>query len=271
MIICIFAFHKIVPMIKKIVAVTVLIVVLASCASRDKIRYFKGIEEAAYADSISYNPVLKQDDLLSIIVSSPSAEATANFNVASYGVGTTGATPGEVVEQPTYLSYLIDNEGYVEFPVLGPLKLAGLTRSSALSMIKGKLRNYIKEPFVTMRILNYKVSVQGEVARPGTFPIKTERVTLPEALAMAGDLTIYGRRDNVLIIRENEGKKTYNFVDLTKADFINSPFYYLSQNDMVYVEPNKVKMNSSAVGPNIAVILSALGILIGFYAIFTRN
>lgn len=258
-------------MIRKIFALAVLLIVLGSCASRDKIRYYKGIEDAAYADSISYNPVLKQDDLLSIIVSSPSVEATANFNVMSYGVGTTGAVPGEIQEQPTYLAYLIDNEGYIDFPVLGPLKLGGLTRNQALTLIKGKLRNYIKDPFVTMRILNFKVSVQGEVTHPGTFPIKSERITLPEALAMAGDLTIYGRRDNVLIIRENEGKKTYNFVDLTNADFINSAFYYLSQNDVVYVEPNKVKMNSAAVGPNITVILSSLSILIAFYAIYTRN
>lgn len=258
-------------MIKKIFAFSILLIILGSCASRDKMRYYKGIEEAANADSISYNPVLKQDDLLSIIVSSPSAEATANFNVMSYGVGNTGGVPGEVAEQPTYLAYLIDNQGYIDFPVLGPLKLGGLTRSAALSMIKTKLKNYIKDPFVTMRILNFKVSVQGEVLRPGTYPINSERITLPEALAMAGDLSIFGRRDNILIIRENEGKKTYNFVDITKADFINSDFYYLSQNDMVYVEPNKVKMNSAAIGPNITIILSSLSLILAFYAIFTRN
>ena len=255
----------------KLFTLGIILLVLNSCASRDKMRYYKGIEEAAYADSISYNPVIKQDDLLSIIVSSPSAEATANFNVASFGVGTSGAVPGETVEQPTYLSYLVDNQGNIEFPVLGTLKLGGLTRSAALSMIKTKLRSYIKDPYVTLRIQNFKVSVQGEVKSPGSFPINTERITLPEALSMAGDLTIYGRRDNILIIRENEGKKTYNFVDISKADFINSPFYYLTQNDVVYVEPNKVMMNNSAIGPNITVILSSISLLLLTYSIFTRR
>jgi polysaccharide export outer membrane protein len=255
----------------KLFTLGIILLVLNSCASRDKMRYYKGIEEAAYADSISYNPVIKQDDLLSIIVSSPSAEATANFNVASFGVGTSGTISGKNEEQPTYLSYLVDNQGYIEFPVLGPLKVGGLTRSATLLMIKTKLKDYIKDPFVTLRILNYKVSVQGEVMRPGTFPINTERVTLPEALAMAGDLTIYGKRDNVLIIRENEGKKTYNYVDITNADFINSPFYYLTQNDMVYVEPNKVRMNASAVGPNVTVVLSAVSLIILTYSIFSRR
>lgn len=258
-------------MIKKIFAVALILIVLASCASRDKIRYYKGIEEAAYADSITYNPVLKQDDLLSIIISSPSAEATANFNVASFGVGNTGSAPGATAEQPGYLSYLVDNQGKIDFPVLGKLTLGGLTRSQAIFMIKTKLKDYIKDPFVTLRILNFKVSVTGEVMTPGSFPIATERITLPEALAMAGDLTIFGKRDNILIIRETDGKKTYNFVDITKADFINSPFYYLSQNDLIYVEPNKVRMNSSLIGPNIQVTIAALSLLVAFYAIYTRN
>lgn len=258
-------------MTRQILALGIVLFILNSCASRDKIRYYKGIEEAAYADSISYNPVLKQDDLLSIIVSSPSAEATANFNVASFGVGNTGSAPGATVAQPVYLSYLVDNQGKIDFPVLGKLTVGGLTRSQAMSMIKTKLKDYIKDPFVTMRILNFKVSVTGEVARPGSFPVATERVTLPEALAMAGDLTIYGKRDNILIIRETDGKKTYNFVDISKADFINSPFYYLAQNDMVYVEPNKTRMNAAAIGPNIGVILTSVSLLLAIYSIFTRN
>lgn len=256
---------------KKVFLLFISAIILGSCASRDKMRYYKGIEEAAYADSISYNPVLKQDDLLSIIVSSPSAEATANFNVASFGVGNTGEAPGASVAQPVYLSYLIDNQGYIDFPVLGKLKLGGLSRNQAMSLIKGKLRNYIKDPFVTMRILNYKVAVQGEVNKPGVFPITTERITLPEALSMAGDLTIYGKRDNILIIREIDGKKTYNFIDITNADFINSPFYFLTQNDVVYVEPNKVKMNSSVFGPNIQIIFSSLTLLLTIYAIYLRQ
>lgn len=278
MIKCIFAFFKKKSMTRKILAVVVLLTVLASCASRDKLRYYQGIAAAVENDSITYNPILKQDDLLTIYVSSPNAEAAVDFNVASYGLapagngaGATGAGSSTSQVQLQYKSYLIDNEGNIEFPVLGRLKLGGLTKSDALMLLKSKLKVYIKDPSVTLRIVNFKISVQGEVTKPASFPITTERITLPEALSMAGDLTIYGRRDNILVIREIDGKKSYNFVDLTKADFINSPFYYLSQNDVVYVEPNKVRMNGSTVGPNITVILTSLSLLLAIYTVYTRN
>jgi len=158
-------------------------------------------------------------------------------------------------------TYLIDKDGFIVFPEVGKLKLGGLTRTEAEDVIKQKLIEEIKDVSINLRILNFKVSVQGEVARPGVHNIVSERVTLLEALSMSGDLTIYGRRDNILIIRENEGKKTYNYVDITKADFVNSDFYYLAQNDLVYVEPNKVRVNSSAVGPNVSVVISAISVL----------
>ncbi|MNG10300.1 hypothetical protein D3C84_937590 [compost metagenome] len=110
--------------------------------------------------------------------------------------------------------------------------------------------------------MNFKISLQGEVNLPGTYPVASERITLIEALSMAKDLTIYGKRDNILVIREINGAKTYNRVDITKSDFINSPFYYLTQNDVVYVEPNKTRINSSVVGPNTSVIISAISILV---------
>lgn len=258
-------------MTRKILAVLILLTVLASCASRDKLRYYKGIEQVVENDSISYNTVLKQDDLLSIVVFAPNAEATVNFNVASYGQATAGVVAGVSPVQSQTQTYLIDNEGFIEFPVLGKLKLAGLKRKEALGMIKSKLKAYIKDPSVTLRILNYKIAVQGEVNRPGIFPITTERISLPEALAMAGDLTIYGKRDNILIIREIDGKKTYNFIDISKADFVTSPFYYLTQNDMVYVEPNKIRMNTSALSPNISLILASVTTLLSVYVIFIKK
>lgn len=109
---------------------------------------------------------------------------------------------------------------------------------------------------VNIRIMNYKITVQGEVAKPGSYTMSSERITLPEALSLAGDLTIYGKRDNIILVRETNGKKSYNRVDITKADFINSPFYYLSQNDLIYVEPNKAKANSSTFNQNTSVWIS---------------
>lgn len=260
-------------MIKNLVGAVALLLLLGSCASREKLQYYQGIEQAIKQDTLTYNPILKQDDLLLIIVTAPNPEAVVNFNLATYGVigdGTSFGSPDRAGTQLRYQSYLIDNQGNIEFPILGSIKLAGLKRSEALNVLKEKLKPYVNDPGVNLRILNYKVTVQGEVVRPGTYTTNSERFTLPEALAMAGDLTIFGKRENILIIREINGKKTYNFVNLTNADFINSPFYYLSQNDIVYVEPNQTKINSSVVGPNISIILSSVSLLITVIALLTR-
>lgn len=164
--------------------------------------------------------------------------------------------------QETLQPYLVNAEGMIDFPVLGKLKLSGLTRSEVLQLFEDKISKYIKNPIINLRIINFKVSVQGEVTLPGTYNVQSERITLIEALSMAKDLTIYGKRDNILIIREVDGVKSYNRVDITKADFINSPFYYLAQNDVVYVEPNKTKINGAAVGANTNVLISISSLLI---------
>ena len=246
-------------------------ILFSSCASRKDMTYYQDIDKLQQSGS-TYDTELKPDDLLVIIVSSSVPEAAADFNMESYSiVGASAAGNPEGASMPArYQSYLIDKNGFIQFPILGDIKLGGLNRTAAIDLMKSKLAVYIKDPGVNMRILNYKIAVQGEVTRPGTFTILTERVTLPEALSMAGDMTIYGKRNNVLVIRESDGQRTYNFVDMTKADFINSPFYYLTQNDLVYVEPNKTKMNSSVVGPNISIALSALSLLITVVALLIR-
>jgi polysaccharide export outer membrane protein len=163
--------------------------------------------------------------------------------------------------------YLVDASGSIDFPVLGKLKVGGLARSAVVQLFKEKIGIYIKNPIINFRITNFKVAVQGEVSQPGTYTVNSERVTLIEALTMAKDLTIYGKRDNILIIREIDGVKSYNRVDITKADFINSPFYYLAQNDVIYVEPNKNRINASAVGANTGVFISISSILIGLISL----
>jgi polysaccharide export outer membrane protein len=145
---------------------------------------------------------------------------------------------------------------------LGKLQVGGLSRSELMRLLETKISKYIKNPIINIRLMNFKVSVQGEVTMPGTYPISSDRITLIEAISMAKDLTIYGRRDNVLIIRETNGVKSYNRVDITKADFIHSPFYYLAQNDVVYVEPSKTRINGAAVGANTGVIISVTSLLI---------
>lgn len=260
-------------MIRRLLVITILGILFTSCASREKLAYYQNIREFKDKEENGYNPVLKPDDLLLIFVSSPDPEVAAPFNLGTFtiaGNASAGLSSENAGGQIRYQTYLIDSNGFIQFPIIGSIKVGALSREAALETLKNSLKKYIQEPIVNLRILNFKVTVQGEVVRPGTFNIFTERVTLPEAISMAGDMTIYGKRDNVLVIREIEGKKTYNFVDMTKTDFINSPFYYLSQNDLVVVEPNKTRINASAVGPNVSVILTSVSLLLTVIALLTR-
>ncbi|MBM6499844.1 MULTISPECIES: polysaccharide biosynthesis/export family protein [Flavobacterium] len=244
-----------------------LFILLQSCASRKNVAYLQDVNNNSNSQTeANYEPVLKNDDLLSIIVSANDPEITYMFNIpqiqGSYKVNE---------NQDGIKTYLIDTKGEIEFPVIGRIKLAGLTRTQAIDKLAEKIKPYITNPTINLRILNYKISVLGEVNKAGNYTINSERITLLEAIANAGDLTIYGRRDNILIIREKDGKKTYNRIDITKSDFINSDFYYLTQNDVVIVEPNKTRVNSSAFGPNITATISALSVIATIILLLTRN
>ncbi|MEZ7505854.1 polysaccharide biosynthesis/export family protein [Flavobacterium sp. Arc2] len=242
---------------------------LFSCASRKDVVYYQNIDGLANQKSSSYEIKLQPDDLLMIIVSAEDPEIAMPFNLKSISVQTPGKLDAAMGQQTMQL-YLVDAAGYIEFPVLGKLKVSGLTRSEALEMLQQKIGVYIKNPIINLRVMNFKISVQGEVALPGTYSVDSERITLIEALSKAGDLTIYGKRNNILIIREIDGVKSYNRVDITKADFINSPFYYLAQNDVIYVEPNKPRLNASAVGPNTGVLISITSLLITLVTLILR-
>ena len=239
-----------------------LVLFLFSCASRKDIVYYQGIDGIAPSEkSTSYEIKIQPDDLLMIIVSAEDPEIAMPFNLKSVSM----VSPSKqdlVRSQETMQLYLTDAAGFIEFPILGKLKVSGLTRSEVLQLLQQKIGVYIKNPIINLRVMNFKVSVQGEVNLPGTYPVASDRITLIEALTMAKDLTIYGKRNNILVIREIDGVKSYNRVDITKAEFINSPFYYLAQNDVVYVEPNKNKINGAAIGPNTGVIISISSLLI---------
>ncbi|MBO9584145.1 MAG: polysaccharide biosynthesis/export family protein [Flavobacterium sp.] len=239
-----------------------IIFLLFSCASRQNVVYYQNIDTLNNGQSTnSYEVKIQPDDLLMIIVSAEDSEAVSPFNLKTYSVSSNNKLD-VTRSQETIQTYLVDKNGDIDFPVLGKIKIGGLTRTDALQLLQTKISVYVKNPIINLRITNFKVSLQGEVNSPGTYSITSERVTLVEALSMAKDLTIYGKRNNILIIREVNGEKSFNRVDITKSDFINSPFYYLAQNDVVYVEPNKTRVNSSAVGPNTSVIISAVSILV---------
>jgi polysaccharide export outer membrane protein len=237
------------------------IVLFISCGSRKEVVYYQDIDTISHQDkSNSYEIRIQPDDLLMITVSAQDPEVVIPFNVGSSSVSGLQSAP----------TYMVDFNGNIEFPVLGSLKVSGSLRSEVLKMLKEKLSVYVKNPIVNLRITNFKVTVQGEVSAPGTYPIASERITLIEAMSMAGDLTIYGKRDNILIIREIDGVKTHNRVDITKTEFIHSPYYYLAQNDVIYVEPNKSKISGANIGPTTGLIFSVTSILITVVALILR-
>ena len=243
---------------KKYVVLTTLVLLLVSCASREKMVYLVDIDNKQTDVTQNYEPKLQPDDVLSIIVNSNAPEIAAKFNPGLVSFQNTSER-GSGVQR--LQSYLIDGQGDIVFPVIGSIKLGGLTTTEATTKLTEALKPHVVDATINLRLMNFKVTVQGEVARPGTFTVESERITILQALSLAGDIALYGKRNNILIIREVDGKRTYNRVDITKPDFMESEFYYLAPNDVVYVEPNKIRVNSSAVGPNLTFALSALSLL----------
>lgn len=243
------------------------VIFLASCQSYKKVPYLQDAEVINQAQQLEtlYDAKIMPKDLLTIVVSCTNPELAVPFNlVAATPLSVGGVQAQQITTQPTLQQYLVDNEGRINFPVLGTLKVGGLTKSQAEQLIVQNLKPYIKEtPIVTVRMSNYKISVLGEVARPGTFTISNEKVNLLEALAMAGDMTVWGLRDNVKLIREDaNGKQEIHTLDLNKTETILSPYYWLQQNDVVYVTPNKAKARNSDIGNSTSLWFSATSILV---------
>lgn len=238
---------------------------LVSCVSKSKLLYVQ--QDLTKDNAKSFEVSIQPDDVLQISISSENPEVTIPYNMQAVIMM---STREEAPEQRRQISYLVDSNGMIDYPVLGKIKISGMTKTQAIIHIQNLLKEHVKDAIVNIRILNFKFTVLGEVNRPGSFTIPSERITLFEALGQAGDMTIYGTRNNILLIREYNGIKTTQRIDITKPDFINSEWYYLKQNDVVYVEPNKTRINSSAVGPNLTVGLSALSLLVTIIALSTR-
>ena len=238
---------------------------LGSCGSTKNVAYFQNSDTVDLSQSqFLYDAKIMPKDQLTITVSTTNDEAAVPFNL-------TVPTPQSVNSRSSYSqamlqTYLVDNSGNITYPIIGEIHVGGLTKSEAENMIREKIKVYMAEaenPIVTVRMTGYQISVIGEVARPGTFTVSREKITVLEALAQAGDLTIYGMRNNVQLIREDaDGKKAIYFLNLNDANLINSPYYYLQQNDVIYVTPNKVKAQNSSVGSMTSLWFSATSILI---------
>jgi len=241
--------------------------VSTSCVSNKKIAYFQDIQnsnQAQLSNAAAFTePVIQSDDILSINIFTLNPQSGAIVNQASATPILGGnASTSSAASQVT--GFLVDKNGEIELSLVGKIKVAGLTTYEARELIRDKVSVIYQQPNVQLRFANFKVSVLGEVTSPSAYTLPNEKVTILDALSLAGDLTIYGRRENVLIVRDNNGKKEYARLDLNSSEIFNSPFYYLKQNDVVYVEPNKRKVSASnsAQIQTISVIASVLSVIV---------
>lgn len=234
---------------------------LSSCASKKDVVYFQnagGFE--TLVEKNGFTPKFKVDDLVSIHVSTLDYEASAPFNLFR------GASEGGI--RPEQVDYLIDKDGEIDFPVIGKIKIAGLSPEETRVMLRDRLSVYLKDPIINIRLRNFSVTVLGEVNRPGTYPVVGEKISILEALGLAGDMTIKGQRENVMVIRDFDGTKVYSRIDLNNKQALNSPVYYLTQNDVVYVEPNRSAITASSLDNRATIAISIASLLITSTVLF---
>ena len=247
-------------------------VFFASCASQSDVVYIQDTMDSAKNIEMkqSYEVKIQPDDMLAILVNSRDPQLAVQFNMPIVGYQLAkSASGGQIISSNSLQGYLVNKDGNINFPVLGEIHVEGMTRTQLTEMLEKRLRSegeegaYVKDAIVTVKFLNYKISVLGEVNRPGNYNLNSDRITVLEALALAGDMTIYGQRDNVHVIRDNNGQTQTLIVNLKTSDLFNQEGYYLQQNDVVYVMPNKIKAQQSGINQNnnVSVWLAAASLM----------
>lgn len=237
----------------------------SSCVVTKKSVYFTDIPDSTKLSVVQatefIEPTIRPDDIMNITIQTIDPLSSAAINKVSESSSILSSSPSM---PPPVPGFLVDKNGYVSIPMLGSIKVEGLTTFAAKKVIQEKASSFFKDPTVQVRFANYKVTVIGEVAKPATYIVPNEKVTLLDAIGLAGDLTIYGKRENILLIRDNNGKKEFVRFNLNSTEIFKSPYFYLAQNDVIYVEPGKGKVaaNNTARTQTIAIIGSLLSVLI---------
>lgn len=228
--------------------------VMCSCASPRKIIYFQDIGQNKQLKAFhKYEPAIKKDDQLSIVVSAPTKEVVAPYNLTLSDNLSTGSV----------MPYVVDTEGCINFPMLGKMHVEGLTRRQLEEKLAHEISKDVKDPIVNVSFLNYRVTILGEVKAPGTYTMPSERTTLLQAIGMAGDLSISANRDKVLLLRESEaGGYEYATIDLRRTDILSSPYYYMNQNDVIYVQPRMSRVSSTNLAGVISIITSSASLVL---------
>ena len=238
--------------------------VLSSCSTKKELYYFQDIDDTEIQNSYQYLNI-QPGDILDIQIKALNPESVLIFQRQAVLMQQNVQFQNRAID-----GYLVGDDNSINLPLIGSISTSGLNTSSLSQEIVNKLTPYIKNPSVNVRILNFRVSILGEVARPGTYTFIEERVSIPQAIGQAGDLTINGDRNNVLLIRDLDGNKTSQFIDLTKSDFINSSNYYLKQNDVLYIRPNNAKVKSSGLVGNASTLVSILSLAVSLFIVITR-
>jgi polysaccharide export outer membrane protein len=236
------------------------------CVSPSTLTYYNGVPDSSIiVNNLPPELPIRKNDILYISVSTTDQTDLLQFNFPNLPSlqGNTGGGVNAAV------GYLVDEQGMIDFPKMGKTKADGLTKKQLAANIKAGILDYVKDPVVTVRLMNFRVTVLGEVARPGTYVVPNERITLIEALGNAGDITLFGRKDNVLLIRETDSLRTTVRLNLNDRKFLASPYYYLKPNDYIYVEANKTRVNNTSPwqqsGPLIISTLSLMVVLLGVF------
>ncbi|MEZ4779867.1 MAG: polysaccharide biosynthesis/export family protein [Flavobacteriaceae bacterium] len=249
---------------KKITLIIFSILLLSSCATKKQILYFQDAEELNnLLSSNIFEPQIEPNDILHISVSSLDETVVAPFKM-SIEEGNSNN------QNPLLKGYLVNNLGNIQFPVLGEIAVAGKTRGEVITLLTSKISEYVKDVVVDARIMNFKVTVIGGVNNPGVYTIADERVTLPQAIGLAGDISVDGKRTQIMVIRHEGGKQKVARIDFTKTDFFKSPYYFLKQNDVVYVEPSLKGVKKSGFLPDIPSLLSLFTVVLSTTILLTR-
>ncbi len=251
---------------------------LSSCTSKKKLDYLQNIESVALEASMkNAKSTIQPNAQLVIMVTAKDMDVVKPFNqnfssgqILQYSLPSNNA-PAQSQTSASGPTYMVDSQGNIEFPVIGKINTENKTTEELRDILKKEISKYVVNPQVSVRNTNYKITVLGEVNRPGTYNIPDAQTTLLEVLGLAGDLTIYGNREDVLVLRNIDGTMTKERIDLTKADFINSPFFYLKQNDVIIVSPNETKQKSARLDPNAGIYISVASIVVTILALIFKN
>ncbi|MFO7744530.1 MAG: polysaccharide biosynthesis/export family protein [Psychroflexus sp.] len=242
---------------------------LFSCSSKKDIVYYQDIDTRDFAsiETINSHPKIQINDILNISTAALNPESVLPY---TFNTGNNSSAQPRQVELLKLTGYLVNSDGEINFPQLGKIEVKGKTTQEIQSLLEEKLSLYIKNPTVNVRIINFKFTVQGEVRQPGTYEIIEENMTLPQALGLAGDLTINGRRDNIMIYRQEGNQREVKRIDLTQSDWMNSDYFFIKPNDIIYIEPNDPRIKSAGFVGNVGTLLSVVSIIFSAVVLLAR-